>query len=75
MFKDLLKSKSLKLLFHKWILITTIAVVIFVPLMVYFLGALGEDAGIDLYISKLLQSFDRFLFYCPSSYVLCFGAF
>lgn len=57
MFKNLLKSESQKLLFNKWILITMIAVVIFVPLMVYSLGALGEEAGIDLYISKLLQSF------------------
>lgn len=57
MFKHLLKSESQKLLFNKWILITTIATVIFVPLMVYSLGALGEEAGIDLYISKLLQSF------------------
>lgn len=57
MFKHLLKSESQKLIFNKWILITTIATVIFVPLMVYSLGALGKEAGIDLYISKLLQSF------------------
>ncbi|MBQ3514490.1 MAG: ABC transporter permease [Lachnospiraceae bacterium] len=57
MFKNLLKSESQKLLFHKWIWITTIATVLFVPLMVYSLGALGEETGIDLYISKFLQSF------------------
>ena len=57
MFNNLLKSESQKLLFHKWILITTIAMAIFVPLMVYSLGALGEETGIDLYTSKLLQSF------------------
>lgn len=57
MFKNLLKSESQKLLFNKWILITTIAVIIFVPLMVYSLGALGKEVGIDLYTSKLLQSF------------------
>lgn len=57
MFKNLLKSESQKLLFHKWIWITTIAAVLFVPLMVYSLGALGEEAGIDLYTSKLLQGF------------------
>lgn len=57
MFKNLLKSESQKLLFHKWIWITTIATVIFVPMMVYSLGALGDETGIDLYISKLLQSF------------------
>lgn len=57
MFKNLLKSESQKLLFYKWILITTIATIIFVPLMVFSLGALGEEAGMDLYTSKLLQSF------------------
>lgn len=57
MFKNLLKSESQKLLFNKWILVTTIALEVFVPLMVYSLGALGEESGIDLYISKLLQSF------------------
>lgn len=57
MFKNLLKSESQKLLFNKWILVTTIAVIIFVSLMVYSLGALGDEVGIDLYTSKLLQSF------------------
>ena len=57
MFKNLLKSESQKLFFHKWILATTMAVVIFVPLLVYSLGALGEETGMGLYTSKLLQSF------------------
>lgn len=57
MFRDLVKSESQKLLFNKWILITTIVVIIFVPWMVYSLGTLREEAGIDLYTSKLLQSF------------------
>ena len=57
MFKNLLKSESQKLFFHKWILTTTMAVVVFVPLLVYSLGALGEETGMGLYTSKLLQSF------------------
>lgn len=57
MFRNLLKSESQKLFYNKWICITSIAVVVFVPLMVYSLGAFGEEKGMDLYISKLLQSF------------------